>query len=100
MRSGDGRDDEGEVDRPHDHGVDGAPPVPGDDAEQAADDDGDERGGQPDQQRHARPADQLAQDVVADVVGAEEMVTARLEEGPPRPLTGLVRGNGRPEDGQ
>ena len=57
----------------HDHLVDPAAEIAGDDAEQGADAAGDQHGGEADDHRHAGAEDQPRQHIAPDMIGAEQV---------------------------
>ena len=66
----------------HDHLVDPAPEVAGEDAERGADDAGHDDGGEADDHGHARAEDEAREHVPAEVIGAEQVrvAAARLPD--------------------
>ena len=75
--SGQEGEGQGHVGEAHEHGLDPPPPPAGDDGDQQADGQGQDGGAQADGQGDAGAVDELAEDVDAEVVGAEGVAEAR-----------------------
>ena len=69
-----GRERGDEIDDAHQHGVEPAAVVPGEEAERDADDERDPCDREPDLDGGVQPVDRPAQDVAPDVIGAEQVV--------------------------